>query len=67
MYTYLAQTDWTSKCGHFGAILMTKLSFLTMLIDCTFRHITDCTFAYIFFKVYTANKGKADGRQKARL
>jgi hypothetical protein len=67
MYTHLALTDRTSKCGHFGAILRTKLSFFIMLIDCTFRHVTDSTFAYIFFKVYTANKGKADGRQKARI
>ena len=55
------------NAGYFCAIVRIKLSFLTKLIDCVFRHVTDCTFAYIFFKVYTANKGKADRRQKARL
>ena len=67
MYTHLPLIHWTSKCGHFDAILRTKLSFFIMLIDCTFRRVTDSIFAYIFFKVYTANKGKADGRQKARI
>jgi len=54
LYTHLPLSDWTSKCRYFGAILMIKLSFLTMLIDCAFRHVIDCIFAYIFFKVYTA-------------
>ena len=55
------------NAGNFAAILRIRLSFLTKLIDCAFRHVTDCKLAYIFFKVYTANKGKADRRQKARL